>query len=251
MLASMQTTHIAKADSNTYYAKVKNSGVMFCALPSENSALFEIPSTYFVKFDYVTNDYYHVFYGNIDGYVRKDKVTLMNGTPRNPYFAPTYTLFTEYSMYEQPIKSSTEVAKLSESASLTYYGKKSGQVLSKNNSTWYYSSVEVDGTQKFGYVFSRAADDDPEEAKLDNFESFEIVDDSIFSSASASFTSLSTGTKIMLIVAISVPSLLILYFLVKPSKIMQVTKAKKKTKTEGTKRRVRHGDYFEFDESEL
>ena len=87
-------------------------------------------------------------------------------------------------------------------------------------------------------------------SKIDiNNEVFDTVSDDVLDNTTTEFHSLSTGTKIMLIVAISLPSVLILYFLIKPSKIMQITKTRKQVKKES--RKIRHGDYFEFDESEL
>ena len=235
-------------DEHQYFGKVQTTGVQFCSAPSESSALFEIPATYFVQVEYVVDDYYKVNYDGANGYVKKNKVALMNGTPSTPFAQMTYNLFVPYVLYQTPYSSSEAIAQLTSDMQIKYYGSKEGEQLSQNSKTWFYSSVEIGGERYFGYVFSQVAYQNPAQKISTNNESFEIVSEDILLPTTTTFTSMSTGTKVLLIVAISVPSLLILYFLIKPSKIMQITKTKKKAKRAN---KVHHGDYFEFDENEL
>lgn len=233
-------------EDNIYYAKVQSVGVNLCSMPNENSSLFEIPYSYFVKVESTIDDYYKVSYNAISGYVKKDKVTLMNGEPKNPYAQATFKVFLPYSLFESPNQTSTEKAKITSSSIITYYGTKIGQQVSSRSNLWYYSSIIENNQTYYGYVYSEVAD--YLSTISINTETFEVVKDNIFDS-SPEFSSLSTGTKIILIVAISFPSLLILYFLIKPSKIMQITKSKQTLKKE--RKKIQHGDYFEFDESQL
>ncbi len=230
-----------------FYAKIQNTGVYLCSTPSEVSSLFEIPYSYFVKVDYSVDDYFKVTYQNVEGYVKKDKVSLMNGTPQQPYAQATFKVFVPYALYETPNQNSSIKAQINTTNSLNYLGTKAGQQVSSSSNTWYYCNFSQDGQVVCGYVFSGITD--VLTPITTNTETFEIVKEDILNPSTTEFKSLSTGTKVMLIVAISVPSLLILYFLIKPSKIMQITKTKKQVKKES--RRIRHGDYFEFDESEL
>ncbi len=247
-ILNLLPTANAYADSeNVYYAKIQSTGVQFYSLPSENTALFELPYSYFVKVEYIVDDYYKVTYQDLEGYVKKSEVTLMSGQPTNPYASATFSLYVATSLYASPSTSASATATLDTTSTLTYYGTKIGEQVQDVNS-WYYAGVTIDGQTYHGYVFSAIV------ALLStistNTETFEIVDESVLiDSSSTKFSGLSTGTQIMLIIAISIPSLLILYFLIKPSKIVQVTKSKSKVKKE--KHRVQHGDYFEFDESEL
>ncbi len=215
-------------------------------MPNDSSALFEIPYSYFVKVDYVVDDFYKVTYKDLDGYVRKDSVTLMDGEPITPFANATFEIYVDFPLCTNADKTS-EILQLDESATITYYGTKTGEELQTGNNVWFFCSVQNDGVTEHGYVFSGVTNG-LTTINVNN-EIFETVTDDVFSNEAPTFTSLSTGTKIMLIVAISVPSVLILYFLIKPSKIMQITKTKKKIKQESKK--VHHGDYFEFDESEL
>ena len=245
-LGNISTFNSSANTEKEYFAKVQNTGVNLCSSPSEATAMFEIPYSYFVKVEYIVDDYFKVKYHDIDGYIKKDKVSLMDGTPVSPYANATYKLFVPYSLYESASQTSS-IVQLDDSVSITYYGTKVGQQVRTDNNIWYYSSVQIDGTIYYGYIFSGVTD---LLTRIDvNNETFNIVSEDVLLPTVSSFTSLSTGTKIMLIIAISVPSLLILYFLIKPSKIMQASKTKKKNKKEP--KRVRHGDYFEFDESEL
>ncbi len=241
-------TDFAYAESSdVFYAKVQSTGVYFCSLPSENSALFELPYSYFVKVDYVVDDFYKVTYKDLEGYVKKSEVTLMSGQPTSPYATATFSMYVATSLYESASTSSTAITSLDTSSTLTYYGIKIGEQV-QDVSSWYYASMTTNGQTYHGYVLSAIV------ALLTtiptNTEFFDIVEESALTGSTGSdFSGLSTGTQIMLIVAIGIPSLLILYFLIKPSRIMQVTQTKNKVKKE--KRRIQHGDYFEFDESEL
>jgi len=247
-LISPNNYAIAESENN-FFAKVQSTGVQFCSSPSENSSLFEIPYSYFVKVEYVVDDYYKVSYDGLEGYVKKSQVNLMKGKPTKPYANASYSVYISYPLYETPYSTSPIKTQLDKDATLKYYGTKIGEQLQEDNKIWYYSCFEKNGEKIYGYVFSLVAFNSPSKNISINDEIFETIsDDKLFPSTSE-FKNLSVGTKIMLIIAISVPSLLILYFLIKPSKIMQVTKTRKRLKKES--RKIHHGDYFEFDESEL
>ena len=235
-----------RADSSNFYAKVTATGVQLCSSPSETSALFVLPYSYFVKVDYIVDDYYKVIYKDVEGYVRRDRVTLMNGVPQVPFFDATYEIFVPFGLYQSPSQTSSVITTLTNTDDkITYYGELAGQQVTSDNNIWYYSQVTISGEEQFGYVFSGVTDllTQP----VINNETFDIVSDDFLETPSSEFKNLSTGTKIMLIVAISVPSLLILYFLIKPSKIVKNTTSKNKK----DKKIHHHGDYFEFDEKDL
>lgn len=236
------------ADDENFYAKVQTKNVAFYSRPDENSALFELPYSYFVKVDSVVGSFYKATYKDIVGFVKKDQVTLMKGQPQTPYFQGTFENYLAFSLYESPTKSSKSLANLTENTTLNYYGTKSGQLLSAKTSNWIYCSTYQNDKTIYGYVYYEIANILPNIQT--NLESFEVVDESKLTQITpVEFSKLSTGTKVLLIVSISVPSVLILYFLIKPGKITQITKTRKKAKAESKK--IRHGDYFEFDESQL
>lgn len=246
------TPNTAYAENNrTFYAKVQSTGVQLCTNPSEGSGIFEIPYSYFVNVQYGVDDYFKVSYNGVDGFVKKDKVVLMNGTPTKPFAEATFNVAIPYELYKSPTSTSTSQGSITTSTNLTYYGTKSGEEVTDEGNDWYYCSAELDGTTQFGYVYSVFVQRKPTKAISLNTETFEIVSEDILLPNTTQFQSLSTGTKIILIVAIAVPSVLILYFLIKPSRIMQMSKQKQPRSKKNVTRKIHHGDYFEFDESEL
>lgn len=241
------TNSVMANNERDYFAKVQNVGTYLCSMPSETSAIFEIPATYFVKVNSVVDDYFKVTYQDIEGYVKKDAVKLMDGIPTMPFANATFKLFVPYAIYQQPDQTSISSSTIDTTSTLVYYGTKIGQQVSSNNNLWYYCKWETNGVVERGYIFSGVTD---YLTKIStNTETFEIVSEEVLIETPSEFTELSTGTKVILIVAISVPSLLILYFLIKPSKIVQISKKRKSIQKEN--RKVKHGDYFEFDESQL
>ena len=248
-LSFSNSENVFAEEKISYYAKINSTSTFLCSSPSENSAMFELPYSYFVKVDYVIDDYFKVKYDNIEGYVKKDKVDLMNGIPEKPFASATFKLFVPYAIYSTPNSSSTKIADIDTSKTLKFYGNLSGQQLSSTSNTWYYCSFSEAEQEFFGYVFSGVTDC-LTKITLNN-ETFETISEDVFLTTpqATEFSTLTTGTKIMLVISISLPSLLILYFLVKPSRILKLNKSKKSPQKQTKK--VRHGDYFEFDESEL
>ncbi len=250
VLSSSISPKIAFAE-NLYYAKVQSTGVQMYGFPNETSVMFEIPYSFFVLVGQGTGNYYKATYNGVTGYVKKDKVSLMDGTPKEPYFKSNFnvvfpTLYTEANSNSEVISNS-----LSRSTNLSYFGKKIGEFLTEESGTWYYVGAELDGEMQYGYVYSVFAYSNPTKNIYTNDETFDIVQESLFASTNQ-FQSLSVGTKILLVFAIAIPSVLILYFLIKPSKIMQLSKSREqRLASKKHKKKVQHGDYFEFDEADL
>ena len=235
---------IAKAQTSDYYAKVESSGTFFYSAPNENASLFEIPSSYFVKTSEIVGDFYRASYKDIDGYVKKSSARLMDGTPNTPYANATFKMFVENYLYTNPTKNSSVVVSVETNDILTYYGTKSGEQVNSTSNLWYYCSLIKNGQTYRGYAFSGVTD--YLSTIPTNYESFKEVSENV--PQDNQVTKLSKKTKIMLIISISVPSAMILYFLIKPAKI-QALSNKKNTKKQQPKRR--NGDYFEFDENDL
>lgn len=242
----LHANQIAFAENNCY-AKIGSSGVMLYSSKNDNTNLFEIPASYFVKVISIENDYLKVSYSNIEGYVKKNQATLMNGTPQNPYANANFKVFVSNFIYSNANQTSSVVCPISTADNLIYYGTKQGQQISSTSNVWYYCSLEKDGQKYYGYVFCGITDYLSQIPT--NTESFDILDESTISITTpyTEVASLSTKTKILLIVSISLPSALILYFLIKPSRI-QITKSKRQIQKQ---RKIRHGDYYEFDENDL
>ena len=227
-----------------FYGKIASENVYLFSSPNASSTLFKLPYSYFVKINDIRDDYYQVIYKDLAGYVLKSDVRLMEGTPSSPYLNLSFSIFTSYSLYEQANTNSNVLCELSENQTLTYYGATSGELASDKSDIWYYASANVNGIIYHGYIYSEIANSLPE--IVINTEEFEEVDESVLTDATPQFNSLSTGTKVLLIIAITVPSVFILFFLIKPNKL-----TKSKSKPEKKIRKVHHGDYFEFDDGDL
>lgn len=229
---------------DSIFGKVKNSEVYFYSSLSTSSGLFKLPYSYFVSVISVEGEFYQVTYKDLIGFVKKEDVTLMRGTPNTPYLNSSFSNYVAYSLYESPNTASTSLVMLEEDSVLSFYGEMEGEEVSSRGNTWYYASTNSNGNILRGYIYSEVVATPPEITV--NSETFEEVsEDALASNSPTSFSNLSTGTKVLLIIAITVPSIFILFFLVK-----KPTKQKKKSEKKPI-RKIQHGDYFEFDDSDL
>ena len=228
--------------SNFFWAKVYSDNVLFYAQPNKESAMFVIPKSYFVKITAEQEGFFQVQYKDLVGFVKKDEVSPMNGTPVTPYFVETFRVFLPSGAGLYPSTKMLEdnqiltIPYLYEN--LIYYGSLEGQTAVPDKSNlWHYCKY---GSSDYGYVYSAFVD------KLSsppiNNEEFEPVEVSF---AKTQVTPLSQSALAFIIIGVSIPTLIVLYLLVKPNLSTQPHKQKSKYKT----RKKR--DYFEFDPSDL
>lgn len=230
---------------NTFYAQVETNNVFFYSEPvaDESKTLFELPKSYFVKLiDHAGENFYYSEYRGIYGYVKKTQVTPIDGTPITPYFTAdfraiplsTLPLYTSPSTVTGSIL--TEIPHLTKN--IIYYGSMNGEeAVPETSNEWYYCKYD----NFYGYVYSVYCD------KLTEFkessEVFSKLENFTFDDEKPE--GLSTIAMTFIIVGVSIPCLLVIYLLLKPTFVKEkVTNVKPKSKK-------RHGDYFEFDDSEL
>lgn len=228
--------------SDFFWAKVYSDNVLFYAQATSESGLFIIPKSYFVKITAEKEDFYQVQYKDIVGFVKKNEVSPMNGTPVTPYFVESFRVFLPSGAGLYP---STKM--LEENQILTipylyedliYYGSIEGQTAVPDKSNlWHYCKY---GSSDYGYVYSAFVD------KL----SSPPINNEEFEPAQVTFSPkevahLSQSALAFIIIGVSIPTLIVLYLLVKPNLSTQAPKQKAKYKS----RKKR--DYFEFDPSDL
>ena len=251
-IISVSFQNITSAESdNIYYGKIKSEETYFYTSANENSKLFKLPNSYFVKVEDIEGNFFKAVYKDLNGFVKKNDVTLMRGQPSSPYVNATFTNYVEYALYESPNSTSTPVHEFEKEQIFNFYGTINGEEVSSKTNEWYYASALVNGSTFRGYIYSSITDDLP--SIPTNNETFEEISEDVFlqeTNASSSFSSLSTGTKILLIVSITIPSIFILFFLIKPSKLIPKKQKAEKSKSSGL-RKIHHGDYFEFDDKDL
>lgn len=234
---------------NVYYAKITNNDVCFYSTPSKNnlSTLFVIPQSYFVKLiDDENEDFYYAKYKDLYGYVLKNEVVVMNGTPVKPFPTAHFRIFSPegQGLYTSPYLNEnnkiTTIPYLSQN--ITYYGTLLGeQVIPDKSAEWYYCNYSSNDNY-FGFVYSVFCD------KLEEFsinsETFDIINSPQFNEKSAS-QELSSTSMVFIIIGVSLPCLIVMYLLLKP------TLLKEKVINQSSHKRKNRGDFYEFDESDL
>ena len=235
----------SKAESS-YYAKIMDNNICFYSSPNENSEniLFTLPESYFVMLLGEENqDFYLARYDDIDGYVRKSDVIVMDGTPSQPFASSQFRIFALEGMrlYSSPYFNDnnilTSIPYLADD--LIYYGNMQGESIPDKSNVWYF--CEYQGTK--GYVYSVFCDS---LSIPTNNEIFNVVDSPNFDGQSP-VGSLSPVAMTFIVIGVSIPCIIVIYLLIKP------TFAKEKVLNNSPKipKKKRHGDYYEFDESDL
>ena len=239
------------ADANaTYYAKIETNGIFLYSKCStlEKDRLFEIPTSYFVRLiDNADNkDFYYCMYKDIYGYVLKSEVIPMNGMPNSPFVEASFRVFLPegIGLYSFPTYSdehkTTTIPYLTDN--LTYYGLMTGEAIPDKSNIWIYCKYNS-SINSYGYVYSVFCDKLPSIAT--NNERFDIVVNP-FSSSSKSPKEMTSVTMGLIIVGVSLPCLVVLFLLVKPTFSREkVEKAKPKLRAKKGK------DYFEFNDNDL
>lgn len=240
--------NFAKAESQPVYAKVVYENVFMFSLPDEKeeNKLFEIPFSYFVLLHSSENEkFFYAQYGDIFGYVQKNAVSAMKGTPSTPFATSSFRVFSMegQGLYKTPSMNGEKLVQIPYlSETLIFYGDISGdQVIPDKSNVWYFAKHTESGN--FGYVYSVFCD---KVSKIqENKETFETISTPLFSKDTSS-DQLSPVAMSFIIIGVSLPCLIVLYLLVKPTMVNQKL-IKTKEKLKGTRSR----DYFEFDESDL
>lgn len=260
------------AEEKTYYGRAINKDIAFYSSPisSDENILFFVPKTYFVKLISDENDiFYKVSYMNeIYGYIKKSDMSYIDKTPTTPYANQiSFRVFSPggANLRRTPNESLGATNLITTipflETNLLFIGTANGEeAISYKGTTWYYCKYIKDNISSFGYVYSPLCDmlsPIPEnneifEYVLPNFDSTtvsQITDKS-------DFLTLSSPAQIAIIIGVSLPCILIIYFLFKPTKISmqnpkgKITKEsnkKKKTKTKKKIRRLKGSDYYELD----
>lgn len=233
VLASLSTVFYeqkkqASAIGTSGFAQINYNNVYLYKSPTEDESLenkyFLLEESYFVKVTEDTNDFfYKVEYLNITGYVKKSNLSFVAEIPNQPYLVgitldiPTTPalLRSEPTTKNGDESIMTIIPKLTKD--LTYYGKIAGEEsVNSLGNIWYYISFTTEFNQTFsGYVYS------PQTINLSpitkNEESLTTVNISAFTPLDT-LLYLNLSTKNIMLLIITLPTVAILYLLVKPTK---------------------------------
>ena len=250
----------------TYFAQIVNEETYIYSSPTlgeNNSEIFSLPKTYFVELLSIANDkYYYAKYKDIYGYVKKDSVRPILGTPTTPFLTGiSFRVFVPSGATLRATPENLGSTNLIHSipfleTNLEYYGTINGEeAITKKGYVWYYCKYYMNNLTYMGYIYAPLCDclstinlnDEKVEFITGELE-FEQINkpDSV-----DGLENLSSTSQSLIIIAVSLPCLLFIYLLFKPSSI-----AKKESKTNRTARsnprakisRLKHSDYFELDD---
>jgi len=154
-----------------YYARIMYDDVMLYKEPVElddfSNVHFILPRTYFVKLiDETPNGFFKVNYLDFTGYVKKEYVQTIVGTPITPFLENiNFRVYSEQSrdLRSEPSTltgSSSQVAYIPlMNRNLTFYGKIVGEeLISGRTNIWYYCKYSAE-QDYYGYVYSDFCDE--------------------------------------------------------------------------------------------
>ncbi len=211
------TSNIALANTNTW-AQVTFKGAYVYKTPEVNNSIKNIicvaENTYYVEILSSYNErLYKINYNGTSGYIEKDKVKRVNGTPETPY--PNNIKLTTYNkncyLRTTPTKEESNIISIipSNYNGLTFVGTTYGEQIGDfDDNIWYY--VEYLGTK--GYIYNEYVSSintifpNTEQLSFANTD-YDVV-----------INPLSDGTTTLVIVLLSLPTFAILFLLYKKTK---------------------------------
>ena len=209
-------------DNNCYFYRTINSNSMF------SDRFFLLEKSYFVKIlENTNNNYYKAEYNGIIGYVQKKDIEFVEEVPLNPFLEDiTFDIYSgsSVSLRTEPTTQNgigTILTTLPASKKdLTYYGKITGEESIKGlGNIWYYCSYKTsDNKEIFGYIYSpQTLNLSPINENNENITTVSIKDYVPINS----LLYLNLSTKNLIILALALPSLVVIYLFIKPSKILK------------------------------
>lgn len=261
-----RTQNIVLADL-TYYGKIENLDVAIYSNVDENEKIFILPASYFVELLSNANEqFYYARYNDLYGYVKKSEVTPIKGIPTSPFLTNiTFRVFVPSGANLRSSPYNNGAANLVYSvpfldSNFSYYGTIEGEeAISHKGNTWYYCKYFSANIAYAGYIYSPLCD--MLSPISNNTEEYEVLDGELKFENEIELTStnaiekLSTTAQTLIIIAISLPCLLFIYLLFKPtllaeSKSTSKTSSKSKSKKKKIKR-LKHSDYYEFNNDDF
>ncbi len=225
--------------STIYYARIMTTDAYLYKSPIDvddySNVYFVLPQTYFVQLiDSSNNSFYKVNYSSFTGYVKKDCVQTIVGSPKTPYL--DYLNFRVYAEMSRDLRS--EPTTLSGSSSqvayiplynrnLTYYGSIIGeQCIDGRTNVWYYCKYSA-GEDFYGYVYSDFCDELPNPLPNNSEEVVYTTAPDFGEAPPKTSLPLNDSTTGIIIAILCVPALLFLFLILKGSKIMKSDKTSK------------------------
>lgn len=199
----------AAENAKSVYAEILQG----CILYSDDSLTMPVtvlPQTYFVTVIETRDDCLRVTYKNADGYVFPDSVSVVDFTPKTKFASAKLKLLNDggtVNVRSRPDHTSDNViARLSDGASLYYYGTVSGTIQNEViGDGWFCVELE----NGYGYVYSMYAQAEPVKQNVIEAEPEPVVPDPLPESAAAG------KGEYFFIAALCLPVIIFMYLLFK------------------------------------
>ncbi len=230
---------LSTTKTNPAYARIIKEDTYIYKEQACNTVMFELPNTYFVKLLDYKNNIYKVEYCGIIGYVKEGGLQPVVGTPKKPFMdKATFRIFSSDGavLRNTPTKTSTITTTLPIDKAIVYLGSVVGEELIYNRgNVWYYAVYTKNNETCTGYVYAGLCD---MLTNVDvNTESLDSCDNPFVSNSESYIQYLQQNDtiKTLLIVAVCLPSVMLVYLLFKPLRLAKSQRLKK-------------DDYFEDNE---
>jgi len=228
------------SNTQSYYARIMQDDVLLYKNALEindySNIYFTLPRTYFVELvDDCSNGFYKVNYLNFTGYVKKECVQTIVGTPQNAFLSDyNFRVYSEQSrdLRSEPTTesgSSSQVAYIPLlSRNLTYYGYIVGEeVIAGRTNIWYYCKYSAE-QDYYGYVYSDFCDELPK--IQENTEQVTYTTSPKFNENNEIPTTIPLKDKTtgVIVAILCVPAGIFLFMIFKNKKILNVEKSQSK-----------------------
>lgn len=250
--------------NETFFAKAISKNVKLYRSTSGDETFsnvyFVIPQSYYIQIDKCENDlFFFARYIDVYGYVKKSEVQCVGGVPETPFANATFRVFVPGGVELRSSPSQSQGINTIEQlgyleTNLKYYGEIEGEeAISNRTQTWFFCKYIKNGKEYFGYVYNAFCDSLTEIPT--NTEVLEYIDEPNFTvdvsatpSGEDGLSSLPSATQIVIIIAVCLPCLIIIYLLFRPTKITAKALEEADLKPRKKRKKIRHQDYYEYDE---
>ena len=255
-------SHAYNKNTQTYYGRINSENVYLYSNPVDKNEykLFLLPCTYFVQLTGKPPEnsdlFYTANYMDISGFVKQQEVVVIDGTPQKPYV--DNLSFSIFSTSGLELRTSPEISPFNIVSNvsyleknLIYYGCIDGEeMIPQLGKKWYYCKYLDNNSEMFGYLYSGLCYLLP--SYEPNYEVFDLIEEEIFEEQTTNTSSpivkpptLSEDVKIIIVICATLPCIVIIYLLFKPTKL---TVDNGKNNRHKKYKKFKRQDYYEDDE---
>ena len=238
LLFQTSNINVSATNVNIYYARILFDQVYLYKTPTDDNSIsntyFELPKTYFVELTGKQGDFYEAKYLNFTGYVKKDSVQAVDGTPNKPFLDNiTFRVYAELSenLRSEPMVTNanliTHIPPLSKN--IQFVGKINGECLiDGRTNVWFYCKFVNNNSIYYGYVYSDFCDEFTPISE--NNEELNYISNPTFDEYVPPLKSIPENDNIvgLIIGILSIPALIFIFLIMKSGKILSHKKIKRK-----------------------